>query len=100
MDTVLNSVMDATLCACAGCSMWSSIYKCTFDIMNTTGLSYYIWNDNVPKCGYDRRLRYNVTLTAVSVGRHHDRNVANVCCHGNCVCMPGAPASAHHLPDD
>ena len=37
--------MDVTLGACAGnAKCGSSIYRCTLDIKNRTGLSHYAWN--------------------------------------------------------
>jgi len=48
-----TAVMDVTLGACAGnakCS--SSIYRCTLDIENRTGLSHYAWNP-LRVCEYD-----------------------------------------------
>jgi len=40
-----TAVMDVTLGACAGnAKCGSSIYRCTLDIENRTGLSHYAWN--------------------------------------------------------
>jgi len=40
-----TAVMDVTLGACAGnMKCGSSIYRCTLDIENRTGLSHYAWN--------------------------------------------------------
>jgi len=40
-----TAVMDVTLGACAGnVKCGSSIYRCTLDIENITGLSHYAWN--------------------------------------------------------
>jgi len=40
-----TAAMDVTLGACAGnAKCGSSIYRCTLDIKNRTGLSHYAWN--------------------------------------------------------
>ena len=42
---VMIAAMDVTLGACAGnVKSGSSIYRCTLDIKNRTGLSHYAWN--------------------------------------------------------
>jgi len=48
-----TAVMDVTLGACAGnAKCGSSIYRCTLDIKNRTGLSHYAWN-LLRVCEYD-----------------------------------------------
>jgi len=53
LRTSKTAAMDVMLGACAGnakCS--SSIYRCTLDIKNRTGLSHYAWNpQRVCECG-------------------------------------------------
>ena len=48
-----TAAMDVTLDACAGnAKCGSSIYRCTLDIKNRTGLSHYAWNP-LRVCEYD-----------------------------------------------
>ena len=48
-----TAAMDVTLGACAGnTKCGSSIYRCTLDIKNRTGLSHYAWN-LLRVCEYD-----------------------------------------------
>jgi len=55
-----TAAMDMTLGACAGnAKCGSSIYRCTLDIENRTGLSYYAWNP-LRVCECDASICYDV----------------------------------------
>ena len=55
-----TAAMDVTLGACAGnAKCGSSIYRCTLDIKNRTGLSHYAWNP-LRVCECDASICYDV----------------------------------------
>jgi len=55
-----TAAMDVTLGACAGnAKCGSSIYRCTLDIKNRTGLSHYAWNP-LCVCECDTSICYDV----------------------------------------
>ena len=56
LRTSKTAAMDVTLGACAGnAKCGSSIYRCTLDIKNRTGLSHYAWNP-LRVCECDARI--------------------------------------------
>jgi len=55
-----TAAMDVTQGACAGnAKCGSSIYRCTLDIENRTGLSHYEWNP-LRVCEYDASIYCDV----------------------------------------